>query len=65
MDTATVALGDRNWLAQVSPSAVKNELHQERIVVEKKCIEGSSPAAIPRLKSGALEIDHEQLADSG
>ena len=26
---------------------------------------GSSPAAIPRLKSGALEIDHGQLADSG
>ena len=24
----------------VSPSAVKNELHQERIVVEKKSIEG-------------------------
>jgi hypothetical protein len=35
-------------------------------VVEKKSIEGfqSGRELIPRLKSGAHEIDHEQLADS-
>ena len=47
----------------VSPSAVKKALHQERMCREEGFQSGRE--LIPRLKSGALEIDHEQLADSG
>ena len=71
---ATGALGNTSCLVGTAEQVADSLLAYYRLGVSSFLIRGFDPVSdtiefgrelIPRLKSGALEIDHEQLVDSG